>query len=407
MSVSCDPNDLSLAASYLRGMNSGQIQAVKTSLICSWANALLPPVNMDISDTSLATNIILSWVNQGAGQTTNEVWKSTDGVTFNLFTTVPGTANGAFDNSGTLGVGQMHFYKVRGCNASGCGNFGPTVAVSNVFTAPNAPVNFPVLIRNFGTFTATAGAAITSVSMPMLRKVDGNLNLSSNANLTSVTLTALQTVGGSLFLGASMPFIISLPNLLTVGIASGDLQFHANNNVTSISCPKLTTVAGNFIFFSCPALTSVDLSSLQTVGVAGNGRLDWNTDPLLASISFPSLTQVRFSLNFNACTGLQTINIPQSGFTITGLTGVVGNGCTVLTNWQVPGWVIPNNQVINIQNASLTAASVNSILARAVAPPTMTGGTINLNLGASSAPTGQGVIDKATLIGNGVTVNTN
>ena len=58
------------------------------------------------------------------------------------------------------------------------------------------------------------------------------------------------------------------------------------------------------------------------------------------------------------------------------------------------------------QNNALSAASVNHILARFVANANWNG-TLNLSGGTNSAPTGQGIIDKATLIARGATVTTN
>lgn len=69
---------------------------------------------------------------------------------------------------------------------------------------------------------------------------------------------------------------------------------------------------------------------------------------------------------------------------------------------------------INISGQKLTAASVNAILALLVSLDGTNGTTLwgagktlDVSGGTSSAPTGQGITDKATLIGRGATVTTN
>jgi hypothetical protein len=63
---------------------------------------------------------------------------------------------------------------------------------------------------------------------------------------------------------------------------------------------------------------------------------------------------------------------------------------------------------IDIQNAKLTTTAVNALLAAFVAAGRTTGTRV-LNLGGpgNAAPTGQGIIDKATLVSRGWTVTTN
>jgi len=66
-----------------------------------------------------------------------------------------------------------------------------------------------------------------------------------------------------------------------------------------------------------------------------------------------------------------------------------------------------NGKNYTLNNNALNAATVNSVLALLVAEPSYVSGTVLLNGGTNAAPSGQGIADKATLIGRGVTVTTN
>jgi hypothetical protein len=364
-------------------LESQLIQA-RTYLLCQWFNrvaAVAPsaPTAPDITFGSSQLNITVTWTNPSAPGSTNELWKSTDGVTFSFFTMVSGSATQASDATGMV-AGNIWYYKVRSCNGANCSAFSSVVSASFNFTSPNvASINFPTLVRAFGTFTANGLAALTSVSLPALKSVGNNLNLSNNPNLTSVTLTALQiVVSGALFLGSNnLTGAVSLPALTST---TGDVQLQSNPLMTSFSAPLLTQIGGIGSFSSCAALASVTLTSLQTVGSIIGGRLDFNSDTSLTTLSLPALTAI------------------QADF--------LGNGCTVLASMSIPQLIFTDGSTINFTTDALNAASINQILARGVASAVNTC-IFSLAAGTNAAPSGQGVADKATLIGQGNTVTTN
>jgi hypothetical protein len=310
---------------------------------------------------------------------TNEIWKSTDGTNFVLFATVSGGAVQATDSTG-MAAGNIWYYKVRACDGANCSAFTSVVSASFNYTSPNvASVSFPTLVRAFGTFTASGLAALTSVSLPALKSVTNNFDLSSNPNLASVTLTALQTVSsGALFLGGNkITGAFSLPALTST---RGDIQLQGNTLMTSLSAPSLTSIGGIGSFSGCSALASVTLTSLQTVGLITGGRLDFNSDTSLTTLSLPALTAI------------------QADF--------LGNGCTVLASSSIPQLIFTNGTTIDFTADALNAASINQILARGVASA-VNACIFSLAAGTNAAPSGQGVADKATLIGQGNTVTTN
>lgn len=380
----CDPSNLSKLSSCIHCLTDGQLSQIKTFLFCRWAQlASATPTNLDITVPSTAANITLTWSSTASSASTTEVWSSTDGITFALLTTVPGNVTTVTDSRG-LNANSFFYYKVRTCTGGICTPFSATISACTTFVSANvASISFPTLIRAFGlptSFSAQGLAALTSVSLPALKRTDGNLDLSGNANLTSVTLTALQVVGSALFFGSDNLSSLSLPALISTGTGM-DIQVQGNVNCTSVSMPSLVTCGGILSLSGMPALTSVNLNSLQTVG----SRLDFNTDTSMTSISLPALTHV-------------------SG---DGASEIKCNGCTNLSIWNAPNWV-PNNLVnANTWNGdALTAAGVNQILRRGVLANT-TQENYNTAGGTNAAPSGQGIADKATLIGNGNTVTTN
>lgn len=87
--------------------------------------------------------------------------------------------------------------------------------------------------------------------------------------------------------------------------------------------------------------------------------------------------------------------------------GFIISGIGTFKTLYLPKWMPTNGVSHTLQNLGLTAQSVNHVLARGVANPAFVSGNLTMNGGTSSPPTGQGIIDKATLIGRGVTVTTN
>lgn len=353
----------------------------KTYLLCQWAtnaNVRLTPSGLDITAPSTAANITVTWTNPSTVGTTNEIWRSTDGTTFNLFQTVAGNITQITDSTG-LGAGNFFYYKVRSCTNGTCTAFSEIISAVTTYVSANvASISFPTLVRAFGlptSFMATGLALLSSVSLPKLKRVDGNLDISNNPNLTSLDLSSLQIVtGGALFLGSDkLTGAISFPKLVST---ASDLQLQGNSLITSISLPLFQTCGGIFAVSSNTSLISLSCPVLATV----TGELQCFGCTVITSFSFPQLNSIGGNCTFNGCTLLNSISFPNVLFQ---------NGATITFNAD-----------------ALAAASVNQVLARGVASGVNTC-DFELGAGTNAAPTGQGVADKATLIGQGNTVNTN
>lgn len=200
----------------------------------------------------------------------------------------------------------------------------------------------------------------------------------SGTDLSSTALTALTT-----------DFWITGPG--GSGVGTGTL--------TTITLPSLATVSGFFDIDSLPELASLDLTGLTTVG----GGIFFDSLAILSAIALPSLTIVTGDSVIANCTLLASIDLPL----MTALNGNLdASNNPALVTVNVPVWLPTNGTTLDFSGDALDAASVNQILARCVASGVTTC-TIDLSGGTNAAPSGQGIIDKATLITAGNTVTTN
>lgn len=403
--MTCDPNTLSILSSPLRSLTEQQLFITRTYLLCQWANragsaAPNAPTNPDITPDSGTPNITVTWTNPATPGTTNEVWRSTDGGTiYTLFSTVAGGVSTVADH-GVQPANSIWYYKIRACNGTSCSAFTNPAGIAHSFTSPNvAAISLPFVVQSSGNFNATGLALLTSVSLPKLHSSLGNINISANPNLTSISLPVLSTVGLSLLLGANnLTGALSLPALVST---SSDVQAQSNPLMTSFSAPLLTSVGGNFTVASS-GITTISVNSLATIGLT----LQLQACAALTSISFPALTSVTGDTTFENCTALTSASFPVLVTAIANnIYDMRGDGCTILSSLSVPQ-VVWNNDTIEFSTDALNAASINQILARGVASG-VTVCTFNLAGGTNAAPSGQGIADKATLIGLGNAVNTN
>jgi len=181
--------------------------------------------------------------------------------------------------------------------------------------------------------------------------------------------------------------------------ASGNLEesysIAFNPGVTKVSWPNATshngdsTSSNSFSIQQMPDLVELHFDLLQTLA----RRIRVWSNPSLSSISMPSLvfvggTPLLDYLYFDIKNNGSLTDIDLGSFT-------------------------PDDSVnADFSNNALNAATVNHILARFVANASWSvfpwdNRTLNLSGGTNAAPTGQGLIDKATLIARSATVLTN
>jgi len=206
-----------------------------------------------------------------------------------------------------------------------------------------------------------AGASDTELEYPTLVLSYGNITFTTAASLT----------------------IFSTPILRRV---DGDFFHSGTSSLETLSCPALTEIGGFYraIATFMPALTVVDFSALVTVGGAGF-RLTGIT--ALASMDLSALVTI---VGSNLGISLQVA------------------GGNVLQGVSLSTWPCPDGTQSNFASNNFNAASVDAVLALAIAEaPALTTSTIALNGAGMAAPGVQGALDKADLISAGNTVTTN
>jgi hypothetical protein len=222
------------------------------------------PSAPDIAIASDQTNVIVTWTNGATPGTTNELWKSTDGITFALFASVAGGLTQKADATG-MAAGNIWYYKVRACNGLSCSAFTSVVSASFNFTSgPAVSISLPTLIREFGDFVAS-GIAITSLSLPALKTVLGLLNFGGDIFLTSVTLTSLISVGNTIeFNSCTALTSISFPALTSIHSLDGD----SSTSLVSVNIGTANFVDGGVLDLSNCALNAASVNAVLARGVA-------------------------------------------------------------------------------------------------------------------------------------------
>jgi hypothetical protein len=257
----------------------------------------------------------------------------------------------SFDNLGAFVGGA-----IRGASLIGC---------------EFAPANFPNL---------------TSLSAPVLIYIGGDFNPGTMAALTTLAFPSLTYIQG-VFQPAAMA------------------------SLTTLSFPALQFVGSNFFPTTLNGVTSADFSALKYIG----GNFNPGSMNGLATMLFPALTHCTGNFDPTNMSALTTFSAPVMVFYggIIGFFTGLGNLTTLTLG--TPGVLKKiTGATINISGQKLNQASVNGILALLVSLDG-TGGTtlwgagktVNLSGGTSASPSGQGIIDKATLIARTATVTTN
>lgn len=219
-------------------------------------------------------------------------------------------------------------------------------------------------------------------------------------------ITLTDSLLNDLFIQGSTHLLsVSLPNLTS--FITGNLVIAGCSSLQSMSAPLLGTVALELNINSNPVLTTLDISSIQTVG-AGALTVDYcdlltsinvtslvsaigiNIDNNLAltTINLPSLTICPGDINFSSNPLLTSISIAPTvgGWTFSGINFVASN-CSLLTSFNSGPIVLPLNVNVLFDGCALDQTSVELILALGVASGT-SGSTFDLSGGTNFGQSG-------------------
>jgi hypothetical protein len=219
----------------------------------------------------------------------------------------------------------------------------------------------------------------------------------------------------------------------TTGLTTVDLSAFANlvnlvitnnNNLVTINLSGLTTVYDSVIIDNNNVLSNLSFSSLKSTSPKYNEFSIWN-NPALASISFPILVNSTGTIDIGGNNTLTSISFPV----LTTVFGLYITRNRLLTSVNFPNlttvskdFQIENNTKLtlitlptlnavydglDLYDNALPSSQINTILNKLLTVTPITGKHIGLsNQTPPAPPTGQGVIDKTTLINAGNEVTT-
>lgn len=234
-------------------------------------------------------------------------------------------------------------------------------------------INFPNLLvdtNNFSSISINNNINLNTVELPLLKYLS-NMQIEGNENLTSIDFNNLEVISYINISGNKLTSF-SLPNLTSTGSF-----IYYDSHTTTLTLPQL--VNNGYISIKNTLLNSISIPFLTSL------ELLIDSNSMLSSVSLPSLTTISY-VNIQNNNVLATIDIPN------------------LTSF---GPVLGINELVNISNNSLPSSQINWWLNKLTTINPPSGKTFDLsNQNPPAPPTGQGLLDKQTLIDNGFNVIT-
>ena len=213
----------------------------------------------------------------------------------------------------------------------------------------------------------TDNANLTSVNLNGLKKNYGAIHIASNAVLSSLSFPTYTVALDTLTVEKNAALTaINMP-LLT----KGGIRANLNTNLSSISMPVFTS--GNVTILNNPIISALYLP------VFNSGNLNVRNNSSIASINLPLFYKGKIRITDNS--SLSFIGIPN--FTVSE---------PYENTWG-------NYNPISFYNNALPSSVVNTLLHQMLSVTPVDGKTIELwGQNPPAPPTGQGIIDKQTLI---------
>lgn len=269
-------------------------------------------------------------------------------------------------------------------------------------------LSFPQLVYAINNFNSTNNPLGTTFSIPQLKWVFGAFNPGTWNSLINFSGPELLSSGG--FGPATFPLCTTF-SFPKYQFCEGGFTPGIFAVLTTLRFDALTGVATNFAPSTFALCTTWSFAVLANIG----GTFAPTTFAALVTLACDALQKVDGAFSIAAMASLTTISFAAMityGSTITINTGL-GN-LTVMTLGTIGTLKAITGATINVSGQKLNAASVNAILALLVSLDGTNGTTLwgagktlNISGGTSAAPSGQGIVDKATLIARTATVTTN
>jgi len=247
-------------------------------------------------------------------------------------------------------------------------------------------------------------AAVTSITQPTIVKYVAN-GVISNPAAMNIALFQVSDISPNIPNVAYSALIYTSANISF----TGDLA----STVTTLTFPELTALNGGYIYSN----NLVSINFPNVVRILSNHHVDGGSQSTingnsLTNINFPLLQEIQasFSIEYIAATSLSFPSIIRiaSYYSI-----YIDNNPNLTTLTFSSGIKEISTYIAFYQNA-LSVTTVNYILAMLVSLDGTNGTTlwgplcvVDISYGTNAAPTGQGILDVATLVARGATVITN
>lgn len=293
-------------------------------------------------------------------------------------------------------------------------------------------------LKSLLTISITGNQNLTSINFDNLKKIYKDVHIDSNPLLTSLSFPVLEKSTSGIFSITYNESLTSigfpnLTNLLTANIEFNtnlsSINFNSlirgnsgitlnNNNLTTIAFPSLTN---NSLVITDTHLTNIDLPQFTNGAINFNCPLTTLNAPLISNCSISIFNSQLTSLNFQnllSSIGVDLrFNNSLTEVLFPNLTNVEGY-FVIASNTVLNSISIPSLSVINPNNSNysyyfyaksnaLPSSQINYLLNKLTAVNNNPGMEIHLEeQNPPAPPTGQGIIDKQTLITNGFNVIT-
>ena len=230
-------------------------------------------------------------------------------------------------------VADGSFYKVIGIVKdafNGCSNIKSLVLPQNlIYIYDNA-------------FKGCSG--LSTISLPGPLVMIGNSSFENCSGLTNLTMgNSVTSIGSSAFKNCNLLTSVEIPNSVT---SIGESAFYNCTLLTSVEIPNSVTEIGKSAFWNCRNLTKVNITDLaKWCEIKFNGQSSnpiyysnnlYVNNELITDLVIPSTVTSIGQYAFYECTALKSVEIPNS---VTEIGEYAFNSCIGLTSVEIPNSV--------------------------------------------------------------------
>lgn len=239
------------------------------------------------------------------------------------------------------------------------------------------------------------GSDITLSEFPVLRNINfpnfktGSINV-KNLKIINFELPNFEN-GGLFFRFNDELQTISLPKLKYSNL----IDIRENSKLSSVNFPILEKTTGEVFFYSNHLIETISFPLLEETE-----RFILNTNWILSSLNLPKLSKTNGLFYICNHPSLSQLPLP-SLISFNSSVAISNNHINTIS---LPSFVNVNGSYIDFSHNLLNNENVNYILSKFVNINSSTTYTLDLRINAQ--PTGQGIIDKQTIINAGNTVYT-